>query len=75
MRKIWGKYFNECDGVVFIIDGADDSRFDEVRGVIDELYSRRVLDEAGMPIIEKKKQQLKSESLTMPDGEDLEGGS
>ena len=27
LRKIWGKYFSECDGVVFIIDGADESRF------------------------------------------------
>ena len=42
-----------------MIDGSDESRFQEVKEVIDELYSRRMLDEAGLPIIEKilKKQQ------------------
>lgn len=53
LRKIWNKYFRECHGVVFIVDGSDDSRFDEVREVIDEFYTRRGLDEAGLPIIEK----------------------
>ena len=54
MRKIWKKYFTECNGVVFVIDGADENRFQEVREVIDELYTRRGLDEAGLPIIERK---------------------
>ncbi len=36
-----------------MIDGSDESRFQEVKEVIDELYSRRMLDEAGLPIIEK----------------------
>jgi ADP-ribosylation factor related protein 1 len=49
LRKIWHKYFCECNGVVFIIDGSDESRFDEVRDVIDELYTRKVLDVAGLP--------------------------
>ena len=76
MRKIWGKYFGECDGVVFLIDGADEERFDEVRGVIDELYTRRVLDDAGMPKIEKRKLNIeeKKDAAIIPPGEDLEGG-
>jgi hypothetical protein len=49
LRKIWHKYFCECNGVIFIIDGSDESRFDEVRNVIDELYTRKVLDVAGLP--------------------------
>ena len=53
LRKIWNKYFRECHGVVFVVDGSDESRFEEVREVIDEHYSRRGLDEAGLPIIEK----------------------
>ena len=36
-----------------MIDGSDESRFEEVKEVIDELYSRRMLNEAGLPIIEK----------------------
>ena len=54
MRKIWKKYYTECNGVVFVIDGADESRLDEVRDVINELYTRRGLDLAGLPIIERK---------------------
>ena len=78
LRKLWANYFGGCDGVVFVIDGADEGRFDEVRGVIDELYTRRVLDEAGVPKIEKRKGQSAGRdgrSGTAPaDEEDLEGG-
>ena len=55
LRKIWTKYFVECDGVIFLIDGSDESRFEEVREVIDELYTRKVTDEAGLPKIQKGK--------------------
>ena len=51
LRKIWTKYFAECNAVLFIIDGSDESRFNEVREVIDEHYTRRVVDEAGLPKI------------------------
>jgi GTPase SAR1 family protein len=53
LRKIWGKYFSECNGVVFLLDGSDESRFEEVKEVIDSLYTRKVLDEAGIPKIQK----------------------
>ena len=53
LRKIWAKYFAECNGVVFIVDGSDESRFKEVREVLDSLYTRKVLDEAGLPKIQK----------------------
>ena len=53
LRKIWGKYFSECNGVVFLIDGCDEDRFSEVREVIDSLYTRKVLDDAGLPKIQK----------------------
>ena len=55
MRKIWTKYFAECHGVVFLIDGSDESRFLENKEVIDDLYTRKVVDDAGLPRIEKKK--------------------
>ena len=41
LRKIWTKYFDECHGVVFIVDGADENRFDEVKQEIDSLYSHK----------------------------------
>ena len=58
--------------MVFIIDGSDDSRFEEVRTVIDDLYSRQTLDDAGMPKIEKRKVD-KDKAEEMVDV-DLEGG-
>ena len=72
MRKIWTKYFSQCHGVVFIIDGSDEARFAEVREVIDDLYSRRELDASGNPIIEQiAKSPRAGESLD----DDLESGS
>ena len=41
LRKIWTKYFDECHGVIFVIDGADENRFYEVKAEIDNLYSRK----------------------------------
>ena len=40
LRKIWDKYFSECNGLIFVIDGADSSRFDEVKSTINRLYDR-----------------------------------
>ena len=31
LRKIWNKYYEETDGVVFVIDGADEERFEEAK--------------------------------------------
>ena len=72
LRRIWTKYFAECNGVIFLVDGSDESRFDEVREVIDDLYERRALDEAGIPIIEKV--QKGSGNKPIVDNDDLEGG-
>ena len=40
LRKIWDKYFTECNGAIFVIDGADQSKFDEVKSTLDRLYDR-----------------------------------
>ena len=58
LRKIWNKYFRECHGVVFVVDGSDESRFSEVREVIDEFYTRRGLNEAGIPILQNNSAKL-----------------
>ena len=39
LRKIWNKYFSECHGLVFVIDGADEIRFQEVRETLDDVFS------------------------------------
>ena len=62
LRKLWQKYITEANGVVFVIDGSDESRFDEVREVIDGLWTRRGLDDAGLPVV-KGSGDIEDESL------------
>ena len=56
------------------MDGSDEERLDEVRGVIDELWSRRLLDEAGVPKIEKRKTDGGAQFGQSIEEDDLEGG-
>ena len=37
LRKIWSKYFAECHGLIFVIDGSDEIRFQEVKETISGL--------------------------------------
>ena len=68
----YGKYFSQCHGVVFILDGSDEEKFAEVREVIDDLYTRRELDASGNPIIEEiAKSPRGGQALD----DDLESGS
>ena len=73
LRKIWQKYFAECDGVCFIVDGSDESRFEEVRGVIDELYTRKKSNQ-NQPKIEKLGPRNRSSQSSNDFDKDLEGG-
>ena len=50
---------------MFIVDGADESRFQETREVIDEMYTRKGLDDAGLPVIQKNVQSNNSSSNKM----------
>ena len=38
LRKIWDKYFSECHGLVFVIDGADEIRLSEVKETLDMVF-------------------------------------
>ncbi len=38
LRKIWEKYFNEANGLIFVIDGADEIRFAEVRETLKKVF-------------------------------------
>ena len=62
LRKIWNKFFRECHGVVFVIDGSDESRFQEVVEVINEFYTRRGLNENGLPIFDNETSNKQSTS-------------
>ena len=39
LRKIWNKYFTECNGLVFVIDGADEIRFQEVKETLEDVFT------------------------------------
>ena len=41
LRKIWEKYYSQCNAVIFVVDGSNESRMEEVKQVLDKLYSRR----------------------------------
>lgn len=38
-RQIWGQYYSEVHGVIFVIDSSDFSRLDECRTVLEEVLS------------------------------------
>ena len=38
LRKIWEKYFNEANGLVFVIDGSDEMRFNEVKETLRKVF-------------------------------------
>lgn len=38
LRKIWEKYFSECNMLVFMVDASDQIRFEEVKETINKLY-------------------------------------
>ena len=40
LRKLWEKYYSECNGLIFVIDGANAERLEEVKGTLDRLYDR-----------------------------------
>ena len=47
-RPLWSRYFNGCDGLVFVIDGSNESRFSEAK---EELTWVLKADEVmGMPL-------------------------
>ncbi len=34
LRKIWEKYYNQCNGLVFVIDGANEARLEEAASTL-----------------------------------------
>jgi ADP-ribosylation factor related protein 1 len=49
LRSIWKKYYQECHGLVFVVDCADESRVQEVRGCLAEVLANEEL--RGVPFL------------------------
>lgn len=47
MRGIWNKYYSDANGVIFIIDLADEERFSEINEVLNEVITNPLLE--GVP--------------------------
>ena len=44
LRKIWDKYFGEANGLIFVIDGTEEIRFNEVRETLQSVFERDLVD-------------------------------
>ena len=40
LRKIWDKYYSDCNCLIFVIDGCDKIRFEEVQETLNKLYDK-----------------------------------
>ena len=54
VRKIWSRYYEETNGVVFVVDGADPDRFEEARESIDRCLEDEKLAKLPMLILLNK---------------------
>lgn len=53
-RRIWRDYFAEVDGIIFIVDGADRTRFPEAREELNQLLREPGLAEVPVVILGNK---------------------
>ena len=52
LRKIWDKYFSECNGLIFMIDGSDPDRLKEVKSTVNRLYNAEApTDLVDLPVL------------------------
>ncbi|GLC39908.1 hypothetical protein PLESTB_000673500 [Pleodorina starrii] len=61
LRSIWDKYYSEAHAIVYVVDAANRSRFDESRAALDRMLEHREL--SGAPL------------LIMANKQDLEGAA
>ena len=52
LRKIWEKYYGQCNAVVFVINGAEEHRLEEAKGILDRLYDESLPTElVDLPVL------------------------
>ncbi|DAZ98065.1 TPA: hypothetical protein N0F65_001940 [Lagenidium giganteum] len=49
LRSIWSKYYSESHGLVFVIDSADEARFEEAKTTLTSMLSNSELE--GIPLL------------------------
>lgn len=49
IRPLWRHYFTGCEGLIFVIDSADKSRFQEAKGELDWILESDEMD--GVPVV------------------------
>ncbi|XP_031549799.1 ADP-ribosylation factor-related protein 1-like [Actinia tenebrosa] len=49
LRSLWNKYFEECHGVIFVIDSSDEKRLEESHNAFDEALKHEFLK--GVPLL------------------------
>ncbi|EDO39279.1 predicted protein [Nematostella vectensis] len=49
LRTLWDKYFEECHGVIYVIDSTDSKRLDESHNAFEEALTHKALE--GVPLL------------------------
>lgn len=49
LRRIWERYYSECHGLVYVVDAANQSRFDESKDTLGHILTN--IDLAGAPLL------------------------
>lgn len=63
IRPLWRHYFTGCEGLIFVVDSADRSRFQEAKGELDWILESDEMD--GVPVvIMANKQDLPNAATT-----------
>ena len=54
MRSIWKKYYEECHGVIYLIDGSDNNKYGESLNAFKDVINNDNLSEVPILIIINK---------------------
>eukprot|EP00470_Lotharella_oceanica_P011548 CAMPEP_0170189212 /NCGR_PEP_ID=MMETSP0040_2-20121228/46265_1 /TAXON_ID=641309 /ORGANISM="Lotharella oceanica, Strain CCMP622" /LENGTH=119 /DNA_ID=CAMNT_0010436709 /DNA_START=1 /DNA_END=357 /DNA_ORIENTATION=- len=50
-RNLWEHYYKDCNGVIFVIDSADEKRLTEVRDEISQMINHDHMGKNGVPVL------------------------
>ncbi|KAI8051302.1 ADP-ribosylation factor family-domain-containing protein [Syncephalis plumigaleata] len=65
LRVLWDKYYDECHGIVFVIDSADSMRLDQCR----ETFEQMVMNDSveGVPVVMLANKQDTDQAMRVED--------